>query len=248
MSWEATCWVMDKSAHKGCDLFTLLLIANDMNKDGRGTTSTVLQLSHQLRINLRTVIRILRRLERSGELICEFRGTGHLLSDYCIPGVIRDGYSIGSRGGKLPPQGRRIAIPGVAERHPRGGKTPPTTLSTGGNLTLQSKSKIPPPPPVAASAAATSSNDSRKAPQELREWLRSSCMHLDSLGADRLWAACRARVPECTPLTVEWTCQHKLERSRGARNLAGLIIATVPDLLLEEVQAAKVVLGGKNNA
>jgi hypothetical protein len=248
MSWEATCWVMERSAHKGCDLFALLLIANDMNNEGRGTFSTRKKLARQMRVNERTVMRILRRLEHSEELVCEARGSGHAGSVWRIPGVVADGFAAGMRGGKLPPQGRRIALPGEAKCPPRGGKVPPIPLLPT-VLTVDNSSIPPPPPPDSAAAAEKISPEySKRAPQELRDWLIHSAIRLDRAGADRLWQACRARVPECTPLQIMWACQHKLQGSRGARNLAGLIIATVPDLLMDEMQAEGVARGGKNNA
>lgn len=247
MSWEATCWVQERSKAKGGDLLCMFIIGNHMNGNGYGWGPSVDQLAHAMRVNRTTVQRICRRLERCGELVCTVRGSGRRASSWSMPGVVTDGFSTGGRGRTLPPQGRRIAIPGAAKRRPRGGEMQPNPFTTP-KPSLVPVVRLPPPPPEAAEAAAQASpSHPKEAPPELKAWLRRSDIHLDSRGADRLWVACRARVPSCTPLEVEWACQHKLERSRGARNLAGLIIATVPDLLAEEIEAEMAAQGLKNN-
>ena len=248
MSWEATCWVMERSTHKGGDLFCLLLIANDMNAEGRGSFSPRHKLARQMRVDRRTVMRCLRRLEKSGELVCDSRGSGHDTTWWRIPGVVLDGFAAGMRGGKLPPQGRRIALPGEAKRPPSGGVMPPIP-SLPILPTVEKVNMSPPPPPKSRGEEQEARNNHQvKTPLELKKWLAKSAVKMDGPSAERLWLACRARAPECTSLQVEWACQHKLERSAGARNLAGLIIATVPDLLVEELAAAGVARPAENTS
>lgn len=215
MSWEATCWVMDRSKHKGANLFALLILGNSMNEEGEGAVAARALIQRRARIDRSTAARILRRLQRSGEFVCDARGTGHTVSHWHMPGVIQDGYAASLGGRKAHPN---PLVPLLPPLEPVAG--PP-----------------PPPPNTPAAMANPPFNQPQRAPRELKVWLRESDIHLDGIGADCLWSSCRARMPTCTVLEVEWACQHKLERSRGARNLAGLIIATVPDLLVEEAEA-----------
>ena len=232
MSWEATNWVMDKSTNKGADLFTLLLIANDMNSEGRGSFPTRSKLARQLRMPERSVTRILHRLEKSGELVAKFRGSGRERSQWCIPGVIKDGYASGAGGVKLTPQGSQIGIPGGTKRHP----TPDKTTPVPPVLTLgvpPVPTNVNPPPPGGGGEAEISRLEAFLADNyELARAGVQTMLEFDTLGVKRLWEACRKAVPKCTVEDVKNAVLYKGARLKGARNPVGLLIRTVPALLL----------------
>ena len=231
MSWEATNWVMDCSKNKGGDLFCLLLIANDMNSEGRGTFPTRSKLARQLRMPEPSVSRILHRLERSGELVCEVRGSGRERSQWRLPGVVSSGYANGARGINLRPQGSQIAIPGVAKRDPRGNKMAPVPLVYPvGEPPLPTN--IPPPPPDAAAAAGKpSTHAAEKAPDEFVNFMARGKYPVDVLGAHRLWNACRSAAPWAGIELIQKAVEYKDPTLKGAHNPTGVLIRTVPAIL-----------------
>jgi hypothetical protein len=68
MSVQASSWVIEHSQHKGSTLLVLLMIANHAHADGSGAYPSLSTLARESRLSQRQVIRILKQLERSGEL------------------------------------------------------------------------------------------------------------------------------------------------------------------------------------
>lgn len=68
MSWQATAWVIEKSAHKGSALLTMLCIANCANEAGTDAFPGLPRLAKDTRMSVRQVSRIIEKLESSGEL------------------------------------------------------------------------------------------------------------------------------------------------------------------------------------
>jgi len=85
MSWEATTWVIKHSRHKGSDLLTLLILANQMRADGRVMEPSVKTLAEGTRLTERAVRGCLRRLELSGELLIRKGGGRGRVSEYVLP-------------------------------------------------------------------------------------------------------------------------------------------------------------------
>lgn len=68
MSWQATSWVIEHSKHKGSALLTLLCIANCANGDGSYARPGMSRLARDTRMSRSQVLRIIQKLEASGEL------------------------------------------------------------------------------------------------------------------------------------------------------------------------------------
>jgi len=230
MSWEATCWVMDRSKHKGLNLFVLLVLANDLNAQGVGYGPSVARLGKRLRIDPRTVMRCERRLEKSGELVCLSRGTGQTPTLWQIPGVVSDGFSLGSRGGKLPSQGRRIALPGEAKRPPRAGELPSlsTPLSTNPKSLVSNTSSSP--TTIDEPQSVSSGKPVEKVPEELMQVLGAAPYCMDSAGIARLWIECRLQEPGVTVEKILRLAAWKARTAPRVKNLGGLLITVLPDI------------------
>src|SRR5579863_4006594 len=61
-------WVIEKSRHKGSEFVVLLMIANHAHSDGTGAWPAAETLARESRITARHVVRIIPKLEASGEL------------------------------------------------------------------------------------------------------------------------------------------------------------------------------------
>ena len=231
MSWEACNWVMDKSGNKGGNLFCLFLIANDMNSEGRGSFPTVSKLARQLRMPERSVTRILHRLEKSGELRCEVRGSGRTRSQWLLPGVLKDGYADGARGVKLSPLGSQIGTSGMTKRH----LTPDQTSSvpsTGSSLPLERSTYIPPPPPKPAVLAEKASTYAvGEIPDDLIDYLGTCGLGFDLVAAHKLWTECQKARPNSSAEDVIRAIRYKGTKLTGAKNPVGVIISVVPAIL-----------------
>ena len=106
MSQQARNWVIEKSTHKGLELFCFYMLADEMNSRGEGSYASVSHLCRLMRMQRRSVQRFLRRIEASGELRCLTRGKGRANTVWQIPGVVGDGFYNVSRGDPQSPQRR----------------------------------------------------------------------------------------------------------------------------------------------
>jgi len=230
MSAQASAWVMECSHLRGLMRWVLVLIANDSDSEGVGRHSSVTRLSRQAGLSQRSVTRILHRIEASGELVCRERGTGKSTTVWEIPGVIRDGFSLGDRGGKMPPQRDRLVLGGgVTGRHPRGDNpTPPgvTTrhpLSTPSTTQELTNSDVPP-------QSVSCGKPTEKVPEELIQTLGASPYLMDSAGIARLWIECRLQEPGVTVEKILRLAAWKARTAPRVKNLGGLLITVLPDI------------------
>lgn len=103
MSVQAQAWVIDRSQHGGTALLVLLMIANNCDTDGRGTM-LLADLARQARLSVRTIYRVVERIEASGELVvrrhARANGTTEACHWYELPGVVADRYHIRGIPGK----------------------------------------------------------------------------------------------------------------------------------------------------
>lgn len=88
MSWQATSWVIEHSEHKGSALLTLLCIANCANSDGSHARPGMTRLAKDTRMSRRQVVRIIEKLEASGELTIKRRDG--VENSYSMPLVTSD--------------------------------------------------------------------------------------------------------------------------------------------------------------
>jgi hypothetical protein len=119
MSMRMMTQVWERSEHKGSELLLMLAIADNANDQGIAYPSTK-TLAKKTRLDHRHTRRLLRILERSGELTISI-GTGpHGCNEYRIAlSTLSTG-----RGGKMP----RGAISSGAYRTKRGGRPRPPNL------------------------------------------------------------------------------------------------------------------------
>jgi hypothetical protein len=231
MSYQARGWVIERSQHSGLRLFVFYMLADEMNARGEGSYAAVSHLARVVRLSRQRVQRLLHDLEASKELECVTRGTGRTNTVWRIPGVVRDGYYAESRGNPVLPLPQPSVAPAATQSCPRGNPVLPNP-STGGTYSKSIK-PTPPPPPAAAVLA--------DPPTELLQGLKSyweecdrygqKAVWMDELAVGRLWAACRAAMPECTPEDVVRAVIYKGHSTKGARNPVGVLIATVPAIL-----------------
>lgn len=79
MSIKCQSWVYEHSESTGNDRLILLAIADEANDDGTNAYPSVDLIAHKARVNKRTTLRCIERLEEAGELIVhrpEVRGRG----------------------------------------------------------------------------------------------------------------------------------------------------------------------------
>jgi hypothetical protein len=228
MSAEATAWVMERSHMKGAPLLVFLFIANDVDCSGRGGFSTIDRLASLSRMHPRSVKRHLRILEKSRELVCELRGVGQTPTQWWVPGVEKDGYYRLNRGGKLAPQRWQDATPEVATCHLRGGKLPPKSSTTNIGISSLNRKVVLPTTTTRAASADTPTDHREKAPLELRSALWKPPYWLDVAGCDLLWRRCLEACPTVTAKELVDMAAWKARSSPNARNLAGLLLSTLP--------------------
>lgn len=84
MSWQATSWVIAHSEHKGSALLTLLCIANCANENGSDCWPTFDRLAKDTRMSKRQLMRVIEKLEESGELGVK-RSEGRYPNHYSFP-------------------------------------------------------------------------------------------------------------------------------------------------------------------
>ena len=230
MSAQASAWVMERSHLRGLMKWVLVLIANDSDSEGIGRHSSVARLSRQAGLPERSVIRILHRIEASGELVCRERGTGVSTTVWEIPGVVRDGFSLGSRGGKMPPQQERLVIGGgVTGGHPWDDRRSPLGMTGGHPLstpsTIQELTNSDVPPQSVSSQKAE-----EKTPLELIKVLSEAPYRMDSSGVARLWHDCGAQEPGVTVEKILRLAEWKVRTSPRVRNIGGFLITVLPDI------------------
>jgi len=231
MSDQARMWVSDKSKLRGIKFFVFYMLADQVNYKGEGTFSAGSHLAWMCRMSERSIRRILHAIERSGELVCVTRGTGHTYTMWRIPGVVSDGYDKPSRGdnltplrGQVDPPERTTCPPRVVNRSPN----PSTGTSTSVERIKTNSTPTPPSPPV---LVVSSIFPDEKQLKDFREWLDEACPSLDDMGQDRLILRCKEMAPWCDLMMICRAVKYKLHSANGARNKAGLLIATVPALL-----------------
>ena len=84
MSWQATNWVIEHSRHKGSALLVMMCIANCANEDGSDAFPSGDRLARDTRLTRRQVLRIIDKLEQSGEIAVR-RSAGRLPNHYAFP-------------------------------------------------------------------------------------------------------------------------------------------------------------------
>lgn len=77
-------WVIDNSKQTGLGFVTLLMIANHANAEGRQAFPSMKTLARECRTSLRSVQRVVLKLERSGELGVH-RSSGRTSHSYSLP-------------------------------------------------------------------------------------------------------------------------------------------------------------------
>jgi hypothetical protein len=231
MSHQARGWVMDKSTHKGLRLFALFLVADELNARGEGSYASVSHLARLMRMRRESIQRILRDLEKSGELICVFRGTGRANTRWRIPGVVSDGYFSDSRGNARLPLGQQLDAPGATDGCPRGNPPLPNPSTGIGKHGFAPATKVSPPPKSVAVAVEMPQFSDEAHLRDLREWLTENCPGLDALGQNRLLHDCHKAAPWCQVSDIYRACSYKLAGANHAHNKAGLLISTVPAIL-----------------
>ena len=230
MSAQASAWVMERSHLRGLMKWVLVLIANDSDSEGIGRHSSITRLSRQAGLCQRAVTQILHRIEASGELLCRERGTGASITIWEIPGVVRDGFSLGSRGGRMPPQQERLVLGGgVNGVHPRGERRAPQgvngvhPLSTPSTIQELTNSDVPP-------QSVSSGKYVEKVPEELMQALADAPYRMDSAGIARLWVECRLQEPGVTVEKILRLAAWKVRTAQRVKNLGGFLISVLPDI------------------
>lgn len=89
MSWQATSWVIERSKHKGSALLTLLCIANCANGNGTHARPGMSRLAKDTRMSRRQVVRIVEKLEASGEIA--IRKSEGVENSYSLPLMVGTG-------------------------------------------------------------------------------------------------------------------------------------------------------------
>jgi hypothetical protein len=84
MSWQATSWVIENSKHKGSCLLVMMIIANCANESGQDCWPGIARLAKDTRMSQRQLIRIIERLETSGELAVK-HSSGRFPNHYGFP-------------------------------------------------------------------------------------------------------------------------------------------------------------------
>jgi helix-turn-helix protein len=84
VSVQAITWVIENSRHKGSEFVVLLMIANHAHGDGTGSWPSIETLAREARITPRHVIRILPKLQKSGELIIDREAAPHGTNLYAL--------------------------------------------------------------------------------------------------------------------------------------------------------------------
>jgi len=230
MSAQASAWVMERSRLRGLMKWVLVLIANDSDSEGIGRHSSITRLSRQAGLCQRAVTQILHRIEASGELVCRQRGTGASITIWEIPGVVRDGFSLGGRGGKMPPQQERLVLGGgVNGVHPRGERRAPQgvngvhPLSTPSTIQELTNSGVPP-------QSVSSQKAEEKTPLELIKVLSEAPYRMDSSGVARLWHDCGAQEPGVTVEKILRLAEWKVRTAPRVKNIGGFLITVLPDI------------------
>jgi hypothetical protein len=134
LSVQATNWVIQNSRHKGSELLCLIMIADCAGHDGGGAWPSIDTLAKRCRMSTRQIVRVLQKLEQSGEVIIE-RGAGPygthkftLPLQSPLPGVGGDklsGVTNQAKGGdKLAPKGVTPVSPEPSINHQEPSDTP----------------------------------------------------------------------------------------------------------------------------
>jgi len=173
-------------------------------------------------------LRITHRLEQSGELVCKRRGSGHNLSEWEMPGVVRDGYADKKRGSKMPPQGWRIAIPEGSKRHPRGSELPPVTKDLPSTDPSTDQQHAAPPGNGASKAGESPLEVTGKDWESLHGWLKRHVPAMTEQGRKQLIDAVVALEPDVRPSEIADACVRRMRNANGVRNLPGLLIRVIP--------------------
>ena len=84
MSIQAMAWVIDNSQQTGHGFVTLLMIANHANAEGKKSWPSMKTLARECRLSVRTIQRVILKLEASGELLVD-RSAGRSCHSYSIP-------------------------------------------------------------------------------------------------------------------------------------------------------------------
>jgi len=231
MSWQARAWVIERSTHRGVTLFCLYMIADELNAQGVGSYASVTHLGRLMRMMRPAVQRILRRLEKSEELVCVKRGTGRENTVWRIPGVVLDGYDKSVRGNPRLPQGQPSVAPEATHGSARGNGGLPNQSTGGGARPVPHKTTIPPPPSVSSAAAGDNGHAAENTPEDFIKVMASGENPMDVVGATRLWSACRKAAPWADLDTIIRAVEYKDRRLKGAKNPTGVLIAVVPRIL-----------------
>jgi hypothetical protein len=232
MSDEAALWVIQKSQHRGLELFCFYLLAREMNSRGEGSFASVSHLAKLMRMDRRSVQRFLRRIERSTELRCLTRGNGRVNTVWQIPGVVSDGYFTPRGGDTRSPQGRHTVASAATGGHPRGDPQSPNQVLVRNTTRLDSKAKVPPPPQAGVMVFPPALREAFEKHWTYLERLGSPFIYLDNLALGRLWKNCIEAEPECTVEQVFEAAAWKAQDTKGATNPVGVIISQTPAILL----------------
>src|ERR1041385_2821083 len=84
MSIQAMAWVIDNSKQTGHGFVTLLMIANHANAEGKKSFPSMKTLAKECRLSVRTIQRVILKLEASGELQVD-RSGGRASHSYSLP-------------------------------------------------------------------------------------------------------------------------------------------------------------------
>ncbi len=143
-------WVWDKSPTAGNERLVLLAIADTADDDGRNAWPSMSTLARKTRLDIRTVQRVIRRLEGSGQLVVEVAAGRAGTNVYTV--VMGGSDPAVARPHSYPqPPGR---LPGVANRRGGAGATLPPARMPGDPrqscATRTPLNVLEPPPPARA--------------------------------------------------------------------------------------------------
>jgi hypothetical protein len=234
MSDEAKYWVLEQSKLKGFRLCVLFFIADKLNERGEGTFGGIPYIARLLRISRQRSQQLYHDIEASEELVCMKRGTGRSYTIWQIPGVVRDGYDEKFRGKTVLPLRQPSLAPGARMPSARGKAVLPNTSTGTSTSKLDHKTYIPPPPTTGGGGQIATEIASDTHYNDFLEWLAENCPSMDKSGQERLVRSCRKAKLGCTLSDILRVCIYKLATADGARNPAGLLIATVPAILAAE--------------